>query len=138
MRIGSAAPRCRGRDPSAGFFSAKLSSHPNPRELHPGKRNFAPGDFGQNRRLIEPGDRPIALGDSTLPRQPAELSGFFKPRGVLPVRGDWLVVDAVRVNRSLQVKLPANRENNRELFIFGLFSGILAQRSVLNDQCRPV
>jgi hypothetical protein len=35
----------------------------NSRKLHPGKRNFARRDFGQNRGLIEPGDRPIALGD---------------------------------------------------------------------------
>jgi hypothetical protein len=31
------------------------------------------------------------MGDSTAPRQHAELSGFFKPWVVLPVRGDWLV-----------------------------------------------
>jgi hypothetical protein len=42
----------------------------------------------------------IAWGDSTSPRQPAELSGLFKPRVVMPVRGDWLVADAVCANQS--------------------------------------
>jgi hypothetical protein len=69
----------------------KLFVSPNPGELHPGKRNFAARDFGQNQGLIEPGDPQIVIGDSTAPRQPAELSGFFKPAVVLPVRGDWLV-----------------------------------------------
>jgi hypothetical protein len=31
------------------------------------------------------------MGDTTSSRQPAELSGFFEPAFVLPVRGDWLV-----------------------------------------------
>jgi hypothetical protein len=42
----------------------------------------------------------IVWGDSTSPRQPAELSGLFKPRVVMPVRGDWLVADAVCANQS--------------------------------------
>ena len=50
-----------------------------------------PRDFGQKERLFEPGDRRIARGDLTSSRQPAELSGFFKPAVIMPVRGDWLV-----------------------------------------------
>jgi hypothetical protein len=62
-----------------------------PREPHPGERNFAPRNFGQKSRLFAPGDRQISSGDWTSSRQPAEFSGFFKPAVVLPARGDWLV-----------------------------------------------
>jgi hypothetical protein len=85
-----------------------------PREPPPGKRNFAPRDFGQKRRLLAPGDRQISSRDWTSSRQPAELSGFFKPVVVLPVRGDWLVVDAVVENRSPLTNLAACREFCRE------------------------
>jgi hypothetical protein len=48
------------------------------------------------------------MGDWTSLRQPTELSGFFKPAVVTPVRGDWLVelrgfeplTSAVRLQRS--------------------------------------
>ena len=64
------------------------------------------------------------MGDWTSLRQPAELSGLFKPRVVMPVRGDWLVVDAVLVNRSagpnslLAGKITGNFAN------FGPFDGL--------------
>jgi hypothetical protein len=84
----------------------KLVVSPNPGELHPGKRNFAPRDFGQKGRFFDPGDRQIAQGDSTSSRHPAELSGLFKPAVVLPVRGDWLVAHAVCMNRSARAQIP--------------------------------
>jgi hypothetical protein len=91
MHPDSAAQRCRGREPNAGFFSLKFLSHGNPCELHRGKRNFAPSYFGRNGQPIKPGDRPIALGDSDPSRQPTELAGFFGPLVIVPVLGDWLV-----------------------------------------------
>src|SRR5476651_1361953 len=78
----------------------KFIVSPNAHALHRGKRNFAPRDFGQKGRPLEPGDRQITLGDSTSHRQPAELSGFFQPAVVLPIRGDWLVADTVPMNQS--------------------------------------
>jgi hypothetical protein len=103
----------RGRRIIRASF-CKNSGRTQPRELHPGKRDFAPRDFGQYGKHIGPRDRRSVTGGRTSSRQPAEPSGFFKPAFVLPVRGDWLVVEVVPPNRSLQVKLPANRENNRE------------------------
>jgi hypothetical protein len=91
MRVGSIAETSATVSPNAASFSQKLPSHPYPLVLHPGKRNFAPRDFGRDSGLIGPGDRRIAMGDTTSSRQPAELSGFFEPAFVLPVRGDWLV-----------------------------------------------
>jgi hypothetical protein len=114
MRVGSIAETSATVSPNAASFSQKLPSHPYPLVLHPGKRNFAPRDFGRDSGLIGPGDRRIAMGDTTSSRQPAELSGFFEPAFVLPVRGDWLVVATVRKNRSACPKLPANREIYRE------------------------
>jgi hypothetical protein len=83
------------------------------REPHLGKRNFAPRDFGQKARHLKPGDRQIASGDSTSSGQPTELSGFFEPANVLPVRGDWLVVVAVSANRSVS-RLSTKAEKMRK------------------------
>jgi hypothetical protein len=87
--------------PGASGFAAILVLA----SLSPGKRNCAPRDFGQKGRHFEPGDRQIAVGDSTTSRQLAELTGLFKPAVVLPVRGDWLVAVAVRRNQSPRVKM---------------------------------
>jgi hypothetical protein len=84
-------------------------------------RTFAPRDFGQNGRPIGSRDRRVAWGDSTSSRQPAELSAFFEPALVVPVRGDWLVVETVRGIRSLTPEFPANRENYRVLIDYRRF-----------------
>ena len=106
------AQRRRGRGTIRASF-CKNSGRTQLCELHPGKRDFAPRDFGQYGRHIGPRDRRSVTGDPDLVPPTCGPSGFFKPAFVLPVRGDWLVVEVVPPNRSLQVKLPANRENNR-------------------------
>jgi hypothetical protein len=102
MSIGSIARTSPRWGAQRGLLFRETFVSPIPRKSHPGKRNFVPRDFSQNGRLIEPGDRPIAMGDWASVRQPTELSGLFKPAVVMPVRGDWLVVDAVAPNRSAE------------------------------------
>jgi hypothetical protein len=42
----------------------------------------------------------MGLGDRAPLRQATEKSGYSKVLEITPVRGDWLVVDAVRPSRS--------------------------------------
>ncbi len=49
----------------------------------------------------------MGLGDCTPLRQAAEKSGYSRPAEIAPVRGDWLVADPVRANRSAWIGRPA-------------------------------
>ena len=118
-----------GIRPTQASFSQKFCPIPTRANCIPGNGILRPETLAQRGWLIGPGDRHFALGDSTSSRQPAELSGFFKPKVVMPVRGDWLVVDAVGENQAATSQLPANRENNREFFDFRLFRRKLARKT---------
>jgi hypothetical protein len=66
--------------------------------------------------LVVRGDGRKDSADRLMLHKPRECRAILWRREITPVRGDFLVEDAVPANWSPRGIFPANREKNREIF----------------------